>query len=246
MDETFERILVIDDDVELCALLEEYLKPEGFKVEAAHQGDKGIDMAQTGKFDLVILDVMLPGKLNGFDVLRQVRAATDVPILMLSARGEDVDRIVGLEMGADDYIPKPFNPRELLARVRTILRRAAQPLAGSPNTLRYKVGCVELDTASRQAYCLENPIELTGVEFSLLEMFLKNAGRVMSREQLSQEILGRELSPYDRSIDVHVSKLRKKLGIYSAEAGPIKAVRGTGYIYATPAASPEMLRESAM
>ncbi len=247
MEEIYDRILVIDDDVELCSLLAEYLKPEGFRIETAHQGEKGVDMAQTGNFSLIILDVMLPGKINGFDVLRFLRSTTDIPILMLSARGEDVDRIVGLEMGADDYIPKPFNPRELLARIRTILRRSAATvtgIAGSPMTARYRVGCVELDPGARQAYCLEHPIDLTGVEFSLLELLLKNAGRIMSREQLSQDVLGRELSPYDRSIDVHVSKLRKKLGALSTEAGPIKSVRGSGYIYAAPAGAYDPSQEA--
>ena len=242
MDEIFEHILVIDDDAALCALLSEYLKPEGFQVEVAHSGEKGVEMALAGKFSLIVLDVMLPGKLNGFDVLRNIRHGADVPILMLSARGEDVDRIVGLEMGADDYMPKPFNPRELLARIRTILRRSITPTAGIGNTgaLHYKVGCVELDTGARLAYCSDNQIELTSVEFALLEIFLKNAGRVLTREELTQEVLGRELSPYDRSIDVHVSKLRKKLGGHSSDVGPIKSVRGAGYIYTMPAISPEI------
>ena len=233
MDSPSERILVIDDDRELCSLLAEYLKPEGFNVETAYNGEMGMDMALSGKYRLLVLDVMLPGRLNGFDVLQRLRAKTTIPVLMLSARGEDVDRIVGLEMGADDYLAKPFNPRELLARVRTILRRSQNGTRGSidATAVRYKVGDVELDSGTYTAYCAGEPVELTVVEFRLLEVLLRNAGRVVIREDLAKEALERALSPYDRSIDVHVSKLRKKLGQGSTGSERIKAIRGSGYMY---------------
>jgi two-component system, OmpR family, response regulator CpxR len=240
MDEQPERILVIDDDRELCSLLTEYLKPEGFIVDSSYTSQDGMEMATQGKYDLVILDVMLPGKLTGFNVLQTIRLKTVTPVLMLSARGEDVDRIIGLEMGADDYLPKPFNPRELLARIRTILRRSQANLDivnGSAKSIQYKVGDVELDAGSRMVRCANTPIELTSVEFSLLEILLKNAGQVITRDALSTEILGRKLSPYDRSIDVHISKLRKKLGLHNSGNERIKSVRGSGYIYTTCASA---------
>lgn len=231
MDEHQERILIIDDDRELCSLLAEYLKPEGFIVDNAFQGKEGLDLALTGPYRLVILDVMLPGQLNGFNVLQLIRAKTVIPVLMLSARGEDVDRIVGLEMGADDYLAKPFNPRELLARIRTILRRSSLIKIGSDNSSCYKIGDVELDTSTRRVQCANKPVELTSVEFGLLTLLIKNAGQVLTRDHLTINVLGRALSPYDRSIDVHVSKLRKKLGLDHSNNERIKSVRGAGYVY---------------
>jgi two-component system response regulator CpxR len=230
-----DRILIIDDDEELSALVAEYLRGEGFDVELAHRGDSGLERALSGDHDLVVLDVMLPG-MNGFDVLRRLRAESSVPVVMLTARGQDVDRIVGLEIGADDYMPKPFNTRELVARIRAILRRAgrtAEPAARGDD--RTHVGDVELDRGSRVARRAGEPLDLTTAEFDLLDVFLRNAGRVLSREELSTTVLGRELTPYDRSIDVHVSNLRKKLGRSSGEGERIKAVRGVGYLYARPA-----------
>jgi len=234
MDEIPRRILVIDDDRELCSLLSEYLKPEGFIVEAAYQSQQGVDIATHGHFSLIILDVMLPGNFNGFHVLQAIRAKTILPVLMLSARGEEVDRIVGLEMGADDYLSKPFNPRELLARIRTILRRsspAQQIINGGENSSCYKIGDLELDTGSRRVQCATKPVELTSVEFSLLTLLIKDAGQVLTRDHLTIEVLGRSLSPYDRSIDVHISKLRKKLGPDHSNHERIKSVRGAGYVY---------------
>ena len=225
-----DRILVIDDDVELCSLVTEYLKPEGFQVEAVHDGKTGLNRALSGDHLLVVLDVMLPG-LNGFDVLRRVRDGSRVPVLLLTARGEDVDRIVGLEIGADDYLPKPFNPRELVARIRAILRRthSAAGEALVPDII--KVGDVELDPARRSVHHHGKPVELTSVEFGLLQVLLREAGRVVTREALVDEVLGRKFSPFDRSIDMHVSKVRKKLGDTDAE-DHIKTVRGAGYIFA--------------
>ncbi len=225
-----ERILIVDDDVELCDLVREYLSAEEFQVDTAHTGTAGQERALSGAYALVILDVMLPGK-SGLEVLRAVRQRSRVPVLILTARGEDVDRIVGLEIGADDYLPKPFNPRELLARVRAILRRSGTaPEAAGPVT----IGDVELDPATRSVHRGGSPVELTSVEFSLLERLLRAAGTVVTREQLVNEVLGRKFMPYDRSVDMHISKIRKKLGEQPDGSERIKAVRGVGYIYVRP------------
>lgn len=230
------RILVIDDDVELCELLGDYLGQEGFAVAAAHDAAAGLELAAAGGCELVVLDVMLPG-MSGFEVLRRLRERSRVPVLMLTARGDDVDRIVGLEMGADDYLPKPFNPRELVARIRAIQRRV-QPIAGTgagPQASEpLAVGDVELAPGTRVVRRGGEVVELTSVEFSLLEVLLRAAGRVVTREELAQEALGRELSPYDRSVDVHVSSLRKKLGHRIGPLERIRTVRGVGYLYALP------------
>ena len=224
-----DRILVIDDDVELCALVSEYLRPEGFQVESAHDGNSGLARALSGDHALVVLDVMLP-RLNGFDVLRKMRDGSRIPVLLLTARGQDVDRIVGLEIGADDYLPKPFNPRELVARIRAILRRTrGKGEMPVPEVIR--VGDVELDPATRSVQHRGKPVELTSVEFGLLQVLLREAGRVVTREALVDEVLGRKFSPFDRSIDMHVSKVRKKLGDSGSE-DYIKTIRGAGYIFA--------------
>jgi len=232
-----ERILVIDDDVELCALVTEYLRAEGFQVDTAHDGKAGLSKALSGEHLLVVLDVMLPG-LNGFDVLRKIRDSSRIPVLLLTARGEDVDRIVGLEIGADDYLPKPFNPRELVARIRAILRRSQGKghEAQIPEAIR--VGDVELDPATRAVLHRGKPVELTSVEFDLLQVLLREAGRVVTREALVDEVLGRKFSPFDRSIDMHVSKVRRKLGDSSSEEH-IKTVRGAGYIFALSRPKPK-------
>ena len=224
-----DRILVIDDDVELCSLVSEYLRPEGFQVESAHDGNSGLTRALSGEHMLVVLDVMLP-RLNGFDVLRKLRDNSRIPVLLLTARGEDVDRIVGLEIGADDYLPKPFNPRELVARIRAILRRTrGKGETAVPEVIR--VGDVELDPATRSVNHRGKAVELTSVEFGLLQVLLREAGRVVTREALVDEVLGRKFSPFDRSIDMHVSKVRKKLGDSGSE-DYIKTIRGAGYIFA--------------
>jgi two-component system, OmpR family, response regulator CpxR len=225
-------ILVIDDDVELCDLLSEYLGAEGFAVEAVHDGREGLARATSGGFALLVLDVMLPGQ-NGFEVLRRLREVSQVPVVMLTARGEDVDRIVGLEMGADDYLAKPFNPRELVARIRAIQRRLERTddeTRGVGEVLA--VGDVELRLASRTVLRGDDEVALTSAELTLLEVLLRDAGSVVSREDLSQRVLGRRFSPYDRSIDVHVSNLRKKLGLSTRGKERIKTVRGHGYLYA--------------
>ena len=229
-----DRILVIDDDVELSSLVAEYLEPEGFQIEAVSDGVRGLERALSNEHLLIVLDVMLPG-LNGFDVLRRIRAVSRIPVLLLTARGEDVDRIVGLEIGADDYLPKPFNPRELVARIRAVLRRtqaARNPDDSIPDVVQ--VGDIELDPATRTVLQNGQPVELTSVEFNLLHVLLNEAGRVVTREHLVDAVLSRKFSPFDRSIDMHVSKVRKKLGDSENGTDHIKTVRGVGYIFAHP------------
>jgi two-component system response regulator CpxR len=230
-----DRILVIDDDVELCSLVSEYLGPEGFQVEAVHEGNRGLERALAGDHLLVVLDVMLPGS-NGFEVLRRIRQTSRIPVLLLTARGEDVDRIVGLELGADDYLPKPFNPRELVARIRAILRRTHAAKSDSPTPLPeiVRVADIELDPATRTVLQDGKPVEMTSVEFNLLHILLQQAGRVVSRDHLADAVLGRRFSPFDRSIDMHVSKVRRKLGDSDNGSEHIKTVRGVGYIFVHP------------
>ncbi len=227
------RILVIDDDHDLCELLAEYLRPEGFDVEAVSGGDQGVERALSGEHALLVLDVMLP-ELDGFEILRRVRAGSSVPVLMLTARGDDVDRIVGLEIGADDYLPKPFNPRELVARIRAILRRinhAPVSDADTASTARLTVGDVALERAGRAVWRAGEIVDLTPAEFDLLEALLRAPGQVVSRELLFAKALGRGMTPLDRSVDMHVSNLRKKLGPGNQGRDRIEAVRGVGYIY---------------
>ncbi len=231
------RVLVIDDDVELCELLRDYLAQEGFEVDAVHEGPAGADKARTGDYALVVLDVMLPGA-SGFDVLRTIRASSRVPVLMLTARGDDVDRIVGLEMGADDYLPKPFNPRELVARMRAVQRRSTGAAEPGAAVEAITVGDVQLIPEARIVRRAGEPVPVTGTELSLLEILLRAAGEVVSRDALSEQVLGRPLSPLDRSIDVHVSNLRKKLGKLRDGRERIKSVRGVGYVYLVDGSSP--------
>jgi two-component system, OmpR family, response regulator CpxR len=233
---TKNHILIIDDDIELCDLLREYLGPEGFQIKTHNEGTRAAEKVRSGNFSLVILDVMLPGR-SGFDVLRLIREHSQVPVIMLTARGDDVNRIVGLEMGADDYLPKPFNPRELLARIRAIYRRSEvqtnpksfiRPSAGP-----LVVGDVALDNRTRSVQKNGHNVELTAVEFSLLETLLSQAGQIVQRDELVRIVLGRQFSPFDRSIDVHISHLRKKLGSHAGGQERIITVRGTGYQYVT-------------
>jgi two-component system response regulator CpxR len=240
-----DRILVIDDDVELCSLVGEYLEPEGFQVESAPDGPRGLEQALNGGHLLVVLDVMLPG-LNGFEVLRRLRDKSKIPVLLLTARGQDVDRIVGLEIGADDYLPKPFNPRELVARIRAILRRTHTERTGSGQPAEIlRVGDVELDPGTRTVLRKGKAVELTSVEFNLLHVLLREAGRVVPRERLVDIVLSRKFSPFDRSIDMHVSKIRRKLGDSDSGVDHIKTVRGVGYIFTRPQElAPENARSS--
>jgi DNA-binding response OmpR family regulator len=221
------RVLIIDDDVELCRLLAERLSSEDFSIEAIHNGQRGLERVLSEDYALVILDLMLPG-MKGLDVLRHVRERSAVPVLILTARGEDVDRILGLEIGADDYLPKPFNPRELIARIRAILRRTQYANKG---TAPLVVDDIRLDRTARETWVNKKRIDLTSVEFSLLETLLHHAGQVVTREHLTEAVLGRKLGPFDRVIDVHVSNVRRKL-THAADAGErIKAIRGSGYLF---------------
>jgi len=231
---TMDHVLVVDDDVELCGLVQEYLTAEGFSLKTFHDGEKGLEQALTNQYALVVLDVMLPG-INGFEVLRRIRSVSKIPVLLLTARGEDVDRIVGLEIGADDYLPKPFNPRELVARIRAILRRAKPGNAANDVPEVLIVGDVELDPASRSVLRAAQPVDLTSVEFNLLEVLLREAGRVVTRERLVNAVLGRKFMAFDRSIDMHVSKVRRKLGDSEDSSDHIKTIRGVGYMFARPA-----------
>jgi two-component system response regulator CpxR len=217
------HILLVDDDAELCGLLREFLQREGFTVSCEHEGNRGLARAQEPGVDLVVLDVMLPG-IDGFEILRRLRTQSKVPVIMLTARGEDVDRIVGLELGADDYLPKPFNPRELAARIRAILRRYEPHPAEGPG--RVEVNGIALDPGTREVLARGKQVELTTFEFDILEMLMRSAGRVLSRDALMEKFFNRKATPYDRSIDMHISHLRKKL-----EAGDalIKTIRGVGY-----------------
>ena len=224
-------ILIIDDDRELCDLVGELLRGEGFEVDAHHTGAGAVDLAASGAYELVILDVMLPEQ-NGFEILRALRRRSAVPVILLTARGEDVDRIVGLEIGADDYLPKPFNSRELTARIHAVLRRM-QPR--EQDTLpAVTVGDITIDPATRTVLRNNTLVDLTTVEFDLLHTLLSAAGRVVTREDISQRVLGRAFDPFDRSIDVHIGKVRRKLADDAADDERIKTVRGVGYIYAQP------------
>jgi DNA-binding response OmpR family regulator len=232
-----ERLLIVDDDRELCELVAELLEGEGFEVEVANRGEQGLARALSGEHSLVVLDVMMPG-MNGFEVLRRLRAeGSSVHVLMLTARGDDVDRIVGLEIGADDYLPKPFNPRELVARIQAVLRRARAPRptqTNVPQPERMEVGDVEVDAGTRHVRRAGESVELTNLEYEILVILLSAAGRVVTREELVRSALGREISVFDRSIDMHISHLRKKLGHRAGEFERIKTVRGVGYVYARP------------
>ena len=220
-----ERILIIDDDRDLCTLLQDFLALEGLAADAVHDGLEAVDHCREHSYDAIVLDIMLPG-LQGLDVLRRLRGFSDVPVLMLTARGEDTDRILGLELGADDYLPKPCNPRELAARLRAILRRARGAQGSDRSAI--ETGPVRIDPANRSATCSGQDLELTSAEFNLLALLAANAGTVVDKDTLSRQGLGRALSAYDRSIDVHVSKIRKKLAARGGE-DLIVSVRGAGY-----------------
>lgn len=221
------HILIIDDDTELTDLLIQYLEPEGFDINCVHDGESGIKKALNQSFDAIILDVMLP-KLNGFEVLKAIREHLDTPVLMLTARGDDIDRIVGLEIGADDYLPKPCNPRELLARLRAILRRTQKTPIHKPIIEQHNI---VVDCAKRIATLHDEELELTNAEFNILEMLIKSPGQAFSKEELTEYALGRKFTAYDRSIDVHISNLRNKLGDNPAGEALIKTVRGFGYLF---------------
>lgn len=234
------KVLIIDDDEKLCRLVRAYLEPMGFTVAAAHRGPEGLETALSGNFDAVLLDVMLPG-MDGFEVLRRLRAGSRVPVLMFTARGDETDRIVGLEMGADDYLPKTFSSRELLARIRAVVRRSqdrenatAEPRPPAPPPT-LKAGELAIDLAARQASLGAQDLGLTAIEFDLLVALVENRGRVLSRDRLLDLVSGRDYTVFDRSIDVHISSLRRKLGNDPRRPGFIKTVRSAGYMFLKPA-----------
>lgn len=231
-----ETVLLIDDDMELCTILQGYLARYGFDVVTEHSGDAGLRRALSSEFVLVLLDVMLPG-IDGFEVLRRLRASSKVSVLLLTARGEDVDRIVGLEMGADDYLPKPFNPRELLARIRAILRRSTVNQPDPPVIRRLAVTGLELDDGARSATCNSVELDLTNVEFDLLRALMEAPGRILTREYLSEIVLNRKFNPFDRSLDTHVCHLRRKLDDAAQQGDRVKTIRSVGYQLTISAAS---------
>jgi two-component system, OmpR family, phosphate regulon response regulator OmpR len=223
------RILVVDDDERLAEMLATYLCSRGFEVETRHDGAGGLRALEAGRFDLVVLDVMLPD-IDGLEVLRRVRARSDVPVLMLTARGEDTDRIVGLELGADDYLPKPFNPREVVARLTAILRRGRTSETSVADVLRF--GTLEIDRAAHEARLAGRACNLTAHQFEILRVLAERAGRVQSREQLMQAVRGADLEEFDRSIDVHISRIRAAIEPDPKHPRRIRTVRAVGYVFA--------------
>ena len=221
---------MIDDDTGLCELLSEYLSSQGFEIQSVHDGEQGLKLAQANDYALILLDVMLP-TLDGFEVLKQLRQTKLTPVIMLTAKGEDFDRIFGLELGADDYIPKPFNHRELLARVKAITRRIEHINSLNINTTnKLLVNGVTINLAAREASIDENTLTLTGTEYEILALLCKHASQVVSKEQISEEVLGRRLASFDRSIDMHVSNIRKKIAEH-IKTERIKTMRGSGYVF---------------
>ena len=236
------RLLVIDDDHALVKLLKRFLEGEGYHVDAAFDHATGLQTALSGEHELIILDVMLPGG-SGFELLKSLRHESPVPVLLLTARGEAVDRILGLEIG-DDYLAKPFDPRELVARVRAVLHSTREKVSGNSHGGHdeiLNVGDISMAMASRTVTCSGTPVDLTSVEFNVLELLLRNAGTVVTREQIAEVALGRPLNAFDRSVDVHVSRLRKKLGSCPGTDELIRPIRGVGYFLSagTPEKSPD-------
>jgi DNA-binding response OmpR family regulator len=224
-----EKVLIIDDDRKLTAMLAEYLRPRGIEAAAAGDARRGLEMAARGAYDAVVLDVMLPD-LDGFEVCRRLRAASEVPVLMLTARGDPEDRVVGLELGADDYLPKPFDPRELLARLRAIMRRRAPGRAERSPVLRF--GALEIDPDAREVRRGGSVCPLTGYQFDILLMLARHPGRVLSRDAILDRLRGRELTAFDRSIDVHVSRIRAAIEDDPRKPRRLRTVRGVGYQFA--------------
>ena len=224
---TQHHILLADDDIVLAELLTEYLQGEGFEITLVHNGEDALAASKSPK-DMIILDIMMP-KMDGLEVLKAIRQTdTDTPVIMLTARGDDIDRILGLELGADDYMPKPCNPRELLARVKAILRRATQSDKPSSQSDQLSVGDLEMNVHNRQAKLQEQMLVLTQTEFDILQLLMQSADELITKQKISEDILGRKLGAYDRSIDVHISNLRRKLA--PSEMLSIQTVRGSGYL----------------
>jgi DNA-binding response OmpR family regulator len=225
---TMTKVLLIDDDRELTGLLVEYLEEEGFEAKAVDDPRVGLAEATSNFYEIVVLDVMMP-RLNGVDVLQRIRKTSDIPVLMLSARGENIDRIMGLNLGADDYVAKPCTPAEIVARLRAILRRFNRSSDADAGAHSLQVGELSLNLASREASWKGVPLHLTGAEFSLLEVLARNAGQLVSRSEISRRALGRALTPFDRGVDVHISSIRQKLGLRPDGQSWIRTVRGQGY-----------------
>ncbi len=223
------NLLLIDDDIELCNLLGEYLTAEGFRYTPVHDGQTALDVASKQQFDLIILDVMLPQR-SGFDVLKTLRLTDQTPVIMLTAKGDTVDRVVGLEIGADDYMAKPCDPRELVARIRALLRRTAQAQVATPTAEKLASGKITLNLGTRSVTWDNQDVTLTGTEFSVLEILVRRAGQVISKDEMTEQALNRKLTPYDRSIDVHVSNIRKKIAQAGCQRELIINVRGAGYM----------------
>lgn len=224
------KLLMIDDDTGLCELLSEYLSAQGFSIQTAHDGQQGLELALQNDYALILLDVMLPS-IDGFEVLKQLRQSKLTPVIMLTAKGEDFDRIFGLELGADDYIAKPFNHRELLARVKAITRRIEHiNSVSNNNNKKLSLNGITINFATREASVNNTTLTLTGTEYEILALLVKHAPDVISKEQISEEVLGRCLASFDRSIDMHVSNIRKKIAEHIA-GEKIKTIRGTGYVF---------------
>lgn len=223
-------LLLIDDDKELCSMLQSYLAQEGFQTDAIHSGEAAVDKVLSDDYRLVILDIMLPGP-TGFEVLKSIREASSVPVLMLTARGEDIDSVIGLELGADDYLAKPCSPRVLVAHIRAILRRSESSKYALGVDAELRIGDIELYSNSRTVYREKDPVALTSTEFTILETLMRNAGNVVNKGELSEIALGRKLAHFDRSLDVHISNVRKKLGFISDHNNKIKTIRNVGYLY---------------
>lgn len=234
------HLLLIDDDTQFCELLAEELGPEGFELTLVHDGKLGLEraLAAKGFYDLIILDLMLPG-ISGFEILRRLRSQIDTPVMMYTGRDQEFDRVIALEIGADDFVVKPCRTREFIARVRALLRRAGR---FAPTNRPFAVGDVVLDSDSRAVRRNGERLYLTAVEFNLLHVLIEAAGRVVTREQLFSQVLGRPLSPFDRSVDVHVSRLRKKLGHDFNGTERIKSIRSVGYVYSVPQVMEQRVR----
>ena len=224
---TTQKLLLVDDDLDLCDLLAQLLEMEGFDVTTAHDGESGLELARSGHYQLLLLDVMMP-KLNGLEMLKQLRQHSQLPVLMLTARGEEIDRVIGLEFGADDYLPKPFNDRELIARIKAILRRT-QGNHDQPSQLQ--IGDLQLDPGRQEAECQGEVLPLTGTEFLLLMELTSHVGQLLDKAHLNQRVLGKKLQAFDRSLDMHLSNLRHKLPPREDGRPRIKTVRGRGYIW---------------
>ena len=228
-----KNILIIDDDTELCELLQEYFSAEKLTSDSVHDGVTGLSKVKNGNYDLVILDIMLP-EMNGLDVLKEIRKISKIPVIMLTAKGDEIDRVLGLELGADDYIPKPFSPRELVARIKAVFRRSEITVNKSKDNYKIELNGVVLDSNMKEVTKDGQNLSLTEVEFSLLEQLIRSAGNVVERQDLALKVLGRRLTYDDRSLDVHMSNLRKKLGKNKGGNDLIKTIRGIGYLYVKP------------